>query len=368
MYKKLRKVLVLYVGGTIGMQKIEGGVYAPIANTFLHKVKYHTELHDAELAKQYFPHLKENELVLPVDSKTMILTIYEIVEYMPLLDSSNMGYKDWIRIAKDIERYYDNYDGFVILHGTDTLAFTSSALSFMLKGLRKSVIITGSQIPIFEPRSDAKDNFISSVMLASYGRVPEVCVFFASRLYRGNRVTKLSCNELDAFGSPNYNTLADVGIEVIFNDHYIRHPSPTSYFAPTTELNPNVGILAFFPTITCNMLEAFLQPPAQGLVIETYGAGNLPSSRTDLMDVLRNAVKRRILIINITQCSRGKVQADYETGKVLQDMGIILGADMTAEAAFTKLIYVLGLPELTFDQRKKVSKTVLKVIATKSLL
>ncbi|CAH1998532.1 unnamed protein product [Acanthoscelides obtectus] len=365
MFQKLKKVLVIYVGGTIGMQKNDDGVYSPVANTFLHKVKYHSEMHDADLAKQYFPHLKENELVLPVDSKTMILTIYEIVEYVPLLDSSNMGCKEWIRIAKDIERYYESYDGFIILHGTDTLAFTASALSFMLEGLRKPVIVTGSQIPIFETRSDAKDNFLSSLILASYGRVPEVCVFFASKLYRGNRVTKMSSDELEAFGSPNYNTLADVGIDVKFNDHYIRQVSPTRYFAPIIDLNPNVGILAFFPTMTCNMvndhcLEAFLQPPVQGLVIQTYGAGNLPSSRKDLMDVLRNAVKRRILIVNVTQCSRGTVQADYETGKVLQDMGIILGADMTAEAAYTKLIFVLGLPELSFETRVKLMKSDLR--------
>ncbi|KAJ8924381.1 hypothetical protein NQ315_007177 [Exocentrus adspersus] len=195
------------------MQKNEKGVLVPIPNAFLQKVKYHSELHDVVKATKYFRALKENELILPptIEGNTVI---YEIVEYNPLLDSSDMSANDWIRIAKDVTINYNKYDGFVILHGTDTMAYTASALSFMMEGLNKPVIITGSQIPIFATRSDAKDNFLSSLIIAGCYNIPEVCVFFANKLLRGNRTAKISSDDLDAFDSPNYHTLADVGIKV----------------------------------------------------------------------------------------------------------------------------------------------------------
>ncbi|KAJ8939635.1 hypothetical protein NQ314_011055, partial [Rhamnusium bicolor] len=204
--------------------------------------------------------------------------IYEIVEYNPLLDSSNMSCKEWNRIAKDIVSNYNKFDGFVVVHGTDTMAYTSSALSFMLEGLGKPVVITGSQIPIFETRSDAKDNFLSSLIIAGSYDIPEVCVFFANKLFRGNRTAKISSYEFDAFDSPNYHTLADVGIDV---------------------------------------KKSYLTPPTQGLVIQSYGTGNLPSNRLDILRVLKDAVERNILIINITQCTRGAVCSSYECGKIV---------------------------------------------------
>ncbi|KAJ8962632.1 hypothetical protein NQ318_001025 [Aromia moschata] len=293
-------------------------------------------MHDAEQEKDFIRPLEDNELILPPTRTPNgeITVIYEIVEYDPLLDSSDMSYKDWIKIAEDIGQNYHKYDGFVVLHGTDTLAYTSSALSFMLEGLKKPVIVTGSQISIFETRSDAKDNFLSSLILAGCYRVPEVCVFFANKLLRGNRTMKVDSNELDAFASPNYCTLADVGIDVKLNRHYIRKPDNCP-FAVRSNLNPNAVILTFCPTITDQMLKSFLKPPSEGLVLQSYGTGNLPSQRADILEVLKDAVKREILII-------------------LDDIGVISVADMTAEAALTKLIYILGIPKITYEDRVKV--------------
>ncbi|KAG5894530.1 hypothetical protein JTB14_026818 [Gonioctena quinquepunctata] len=351
-----KKVLVLYVGGTIGMQRNEKGVLLPVPNTFLEKVKGNSEMHDPELADKYFRNLKDNELVLP-PAYGLDVIMYRIIEYTPLLDSSNMTCEDWVRIAQDIERYYSTFDGFIVLHGTDTLAYTSSALSFMLHGLRKPVIVTGSQIPIFETRSDAKDNFLASLILSGCYTIPEVCVFFANKLFRGNRIVKMNSNELDAFTSPNYHTLADMGMEIKVHDHYIRKIDYSVPFTVNDNLNPNVAILAFFPTITCQMLEYFFKSSIEGIVIQSYGAGNLPSKRGDLLAVIKKAVQDEILIVNVTQCSRGTVSACYETGKAFEEIGIISGEDMTAEAALTKLTYVLALPGLTFQQRVEAMKT-----------
>ncbi|XP_074034162.1 L-asparaginase isoform X3 [Leptinotarsa decemlineata] len=314
---KYRKVLVLYVGGTIGMQRNNEGVFIPVPNTFLQKLKEDSEMHDPLHASKYFRDCKENELVLP-SSYGHDTIIYQIIEYTPLLDSSNMTSKDWIRIARDIK------------------------------------------IPIFERRADAKENFLTSLIIAAYYDIPEVCVFFANKLFRGNRIVKVSSNELDAFSSPNYHTLADIGVDVKVNHHYIRKTDDSIPFKLFDDLNQNVAMLTLFPTITCEMLNSFLECSLKGIVIQSYGSGNIPSKRNDLLSVFKKAVEKEMLIVNITQCSRGSVHASYEPGKVFKDIGIICGRDMTAEAALTKLAYVLALPGLSFQQRVQMMKTDLR--------
>ncbi|CAH1123781.1 unnamed protein product [Ceutorhynchus assimilis] len=323
-----KNVLVLYVGGTIGMQRNEHGVYVPVPNALFQKIK-DSDMHDFSLENHLPLNLRHDELVLPLFGSTAV--VYKIEEYKVLLDSSNMSTEDWIRISKDIEKNYYKFDGFVVLHGTDTLAFTASVLSFMLQNLQKPVIITGSQIPIFETRSDAKDNFLASLIFAGCYDIPEVCVCFANKLLRGNRTTKISSNLLNAFDSPNYHHLGNAGIEircknfqesalnikrgfVLVHQHYIRKKSSSNgYFAVNTSLNCNVGTLTFFPTITSSQLESFLKPPTEGLVLQTYGAGNIPSNN---IKILQEAVNRGVIIVNVSQCSKGAVCADYEAGKV----------------------------------------------------
>ncbi|CAH1163595.1 unnamed protein product [Phaedon cochleariae] len=356
----LKKVLVLYVGGTIGMKRNEQGVLIPVPNAFLIEVKYHSEMHDPTLAARYNIKLKENELILPTRYGLDDL-LYQIVEYDPLLDSSNMTPRDWDRIAKNIESQYHSFDGFVVLHGTDTLAYTSSALSFMLEGLQKPVILTGSQIPIFETRSDAKNNIISSLIIAGCYKVPEVCVLFANKLYRGNRVTKFKAMDLDAFDSPNYHSLADVGVGIELNQNYIRKIDNRVTFKVHTDLDVKVAKIAVFPTLSYDMLKSILDSSIRGLVLETYGTGNLPSQRTDLIGLLKKAVDKEILIINVTQCSRGMVgDALYETGKIADEIGIIAGEDITGEAALAKLSYVLAIPKMTYQQRVEKMKANLR--------
>ncbi|KAJ3649557.1 hypothetical protein Zmor_021293 [Zophobas morio] len=350
----IKKVMVLYVGGTIGMERNENHVYSPSPNKFLKKLEHSAQMHDPLLAEKYIKHLAPNQLVLPEIGSDIVL--YQLEEYSPLLDSSNMSSKDWIRIAKDIEKNYTHFDGFVILHGTDTLAYTSSALSFMLEGIQKPVILTGSQIPIFETRSDAKDNVLSSLILAGCYRIPEVCIFFANKLLRGNRTAKISSTHLNAFDSPNYTALAEVGIDITLNRHFIMRPSGVP-FRVHTKLNPNVGLLNFFPTMTPCMFRALLQcPSVEGLVIQSYGVGNIPSNQKELLQVIKEAVRNEIVIVNITQCAQGTVSASYETGKALENIGVICGHDMTAEAALTKLCYVLGIPALSYDERVLLMK------------
>uniref|UniRef100_A0A8C7YS20 asparaginase n=1 Tax=Oryzias sinensis TaxID=183150 RepID=A0A8C7YS20_9TELE len=287
-------------------------------------------------------------------SKSNKRIIYTIMEYSPLLDSSNMTTDDWGRIGKDIEKNYEHYDGFVILHGTDTMAYTASALSFMCEHLGKPIVLTGSQVPIYELKNDGRDNLLGALLIAGQFVIPEVCLYFYNKLYRGNRVTKVDAGSFNAFSSPNLPPLATSEVDISINWETVWRANTTAKFQVSTELNRNVGLLRLFPGITSSSVRAFLQPPMQGIVLETYGSGNAPDNRPDLLAELKAATDSGVIIINCTQCLRGTVSASYATGKVLMEAGLIAGGDMTPEAALSKLSYVLAKKNLDLDAKKKV--------------
>uniref|UniRef100_A0A8C6VVX1 asparaginase n=1 Tax=Nothobranchius furzeri TaxID=105023 RepID=A0A8C6VVX1_NOTFU len=249
---------------------------------------------------------------------------------------------------------YENYDGFVILHGTDTMAYTASALSFMCENLGKPIILTGSQVPIYELRNDGRDNLLGALLIAGQFVIPEVCLYFYNKLYRGNRVTKVDAGSFNAFSSPNLAPLATAEVDIKINWDTVWRANTTAKFQVRTELNRNVGLLRLFPGITASTVRAFLQPPMQGVVLETYGSGNGPDNRPDLLDELKAATDAGVIIMNCTQCLRGTVSASYATGMVLMDAGLIAGGDMTPEAALSKLSYVLAKSELGLDAKKKL--------------
>ncbi|KAM6912880.1 60 kDa lysophospholipase [Xenentodon cancila] len=335
---------------------LHDNVLAPEANALVQSLRKLPILHDEVYAQQtglYEYYGAENILVMPL-SKLKNRIVYTILEYSPLLDSANMTTDDWGKIGKDIEKNYENYDGFVILHGTDTMAYTCSALSFMCENLGKPVILTGSQVPIYELRNDGRDNLLGALVIAGQFVIPEVCLYFHNKLYRGNRVTKVDSGSFNAFSSPNLAPLATAEVDIAINWDTVWRESNTAKFQVSTKLNRNVGLLRLFPGITAASVKAFLQPPMEGVVLETYGSGNAPNNRPDLLAELKKATDAGVVIINCTQCLRGTVSASYATGKVLMDAGLIAGGDMTPEAGLSKLSYVLAKKDLDLDARKKM--------------
>lgn len=267
---------------------------------------------------------------------------YVIKEYQPLLDSSNMTMTDWNQIAHDIHDEYTKYDGFVIFHGTDTMAYTASALSFMLENLSKPVIVTGSQIPLSEVRNDAMDNVITSLWLTAHQPINEVCIYFNQHLLRGNRSQKISAQRFNAFDSPNYPHLASIGISINVH-HELLLPAPKKTFSLQTISPHFIANVRLFPGFVNDILDYLLQQPLQGLVLETYGAGNAPNNDPRFLTMLEQACVRGIVIVNCTQCQQGRVEmSQYATGHTLKNAGLISGHDMTPEAAHCKLLYLFS--------------------------
>jgi L-asparaginase len=313
-----KRVYIVYTGGTIGMRQTRGG-YRPAPGSLQKQMEEMPELRHPSMPS------------------------YTIHEYDPLLDSSNMTPVEWVKIARDVAEQYDRYDGFVVLHGTDTMAYTASALPFLLGGLRKPVIITGSQIPLCEVRNDARENLITSLMIAADHDVPEVCLYFGGKLLRGCRSTKVSADGFAAFDSPNFPPLGTVGIAIEVNRDLVRDAPRAKRISVPSLKAPVVSALRLFPGISSELIRNVLRPPLQGLVLEAYGVGNGPDKDHAFLAALTEATKRGVVIVDCTQCLEGTVNLhEYAAGSALARAGVISGFDMTPEAALAKLYVLFG--------------------------
>lgn len=289
---------------------------------------------------------------------------FYVYTFNPPIDSSDMHPEIWVELANIIEDRYDRYDGFVILHGSDTMAFTASALSFMLENLSKPVILTGSQLPIGKIRTDAKENIITAMEIAAtrqngHVMVPEVCIYFDFSLFRGNRSKKYNAEKFEAFYSMNYPPLAEAGIDIKYKKEAVL-PHPHQSLKVHKQLDDNVTVLKVFPGITRKAVEATLNVPGlRGVILETFGNGNA-NTQPWFIESLKKVIDKGAIVIDITQCDGGSVElGKYETSQYLKEIGVISGHDMTFEAAITKLMFVLG-QEVPLETAKRMIETPLR--------
>lgn len=335
---KKSSVLLIYTGGTIGMmQDARTGELKPFNFKALTKQIPELEKFDIDLSS---------------------------ISFAKPIDSSNMHPKVWIEIANIIKDNYSKYDGFVILHGSDTMSYTASALSFMLENLAKPVIHTGSQLPIGIIRTDGKENLITAIEIAAAKKndkpiVTEVCIYFEYKLYRGNRTYKYNSEHFDAFKSPNYPALAEAGVNIQYNTQALLKTGKKA-FKVHTQLDNDIAVLKLFPGLSKKITEAILNAPGiKAVIIETFGAGN-SSTEEWFTTALKNAIDKGIIVFNVTQCSEGKViQGMYETSSHLKKLGVIGGEDITFESAVAKLMYVLG-QKLSLAKSKQLLETNLR--------
>jgi L-asparaginase len=332
----IKHIYVAYTGGTIGMRPSDKG-YVPAAGYLSETLAKMPEFHRPEM-----PH-------------------FTLHEYPQLLDSSDMVPADWQLIADDIAENYHKYDGFIILHGTDTMAYTSSALSFMLENLNKPVIVTGSQIPLAQLRSDGQANLLNALYIAANYPINEVTLFFNNKLFRGNRARKVDADGFNAFDSPNLPEILSAGIHIEVNKGIIdqaltwqKNDNNTGDLYVSSIVSQPVGVLSLYPGISAKVLTNIIQQPVNALIMLSYGVGNAPQNPALLAEIVR-ATNQEIMVVNCTQCVRGTVDmSGYANGKLVQETGVISGKDMTPEAALAKLHYILSKPNLSFSQKQSL--------------
>lgn len=313
---KRKKIYIAYTGGTIGMKQSSRG-YVPVAGYLTETVK-----NNAEFTREEMP-------------------LFDIHEYCPLIDSSDMSPHHWQLIADDIKSKYDQYDGFVVLHGTDTMAYTASALSFMFENLTKPVIVTGSQIPLSQLRSDGQVNLLNAMYLAANYPIAEVSLFFNNQLFRGNRATKAHADGFNAFASPNLSPLAQSGINIQLIEGKLS-PYVEQALQVTSVQSQKIAILYLYPGISVEMVKNVITEDVKGLILLSFGVGNAPQ-QPEFLEILKNATDNGTVIVNLTQCIQGQVNmGGYATGNALLNCGVLSGYDMTLEACLTKLHYLFS--------------------------